>query len=73
MNCHFYCKDDDKGFLHGAMRSKKYGFSAEFGDTLLYKRISLSVVGDMLGYPKGEIPYTMANLCVIEGEVMYTN
>lgn len=73
MNCHFYCKDDDKAFLHGAMSSGKYGFRAEFGDTLLYRRISLAVVGEMLGYPKGEIPYTMANLCVIDGKVLYTN
>lgn len=36
------------------------------GDTLLYQNVSLRKLGEQLGYPKGEIPYDMANLRISE-------
>lgn len=37
------------------------------GDTLLYERASLRAVGERLGFPKGEIPYDMAEVMTLGG------
>lgn len=67
--CFFYCKGKDKSFLHGG--AEMSGLKIMFGDTLLYRKISLSAVGEMFGIPKGEIPYKMANLSISGGNVHY--
>lgn len=68
----FYAKQDGT-FLRGMMESPKYGFKCEFGDTLLYRRMSLAKAGEMFGSPKGSIPYTMMDLQVINDRVLYTD
>lgn len=70
-NVYFKAKGNNKAFLKGEMESNKYGFKCIFGDTLLYKNISLKLVGEMFGSPKGEIPYCMADLWLSNGIVNY--
>lgn len=55
-------------FIAGWFKLPGTGKKIYVGDTLLYERISLRKWGEQLNYPKGEIPYNMAEVQVVDGE-----
>lgn len=53
-------------FIAGWFKLPKTGKRIYVGDTLLYERISLRKWGEQLNYPKGEMPYNMAEVKLVE-------
>lgn len=51
-------------FIGGWFKVPGCKWKIRLADTTLYERISLRKVGELVGYPKGEIPYNMANMSI---------